>query len=181
MMNAVLKPSYLTVSDFLDWENEQGTKHELIDGEMIAMTGGTVAHASLIMAIGARLFNHLQGTPHRAFTSDLKVQAAEDIFYPDVVVTCAQQENQDLLCKEPKLIIEVLSNSTSYKDRHKKRLAYQQIESLEEYVLVSQEAKYIEIYRRMDDWQISIYTHGTVELRSVKFLLPMDELYADID
>ena len=74
-MNAVLKPSYLTVSDFLDWENEQGTKHELIDGEMIAMTGGTVAHASLIMAIGARLFNHLQGTPCRAFTSDLKVQA----------------------------------------------------------------------------------------------------------
>jgi Uma2 family endonuclease len=180
MMNTVLKPSYLTVSDFLDWENEQGAKHELIDGEIIAMTGGTFAHARLIARLVTKLSNHLDNTPCVALASDFKVQAAEDIFYPDIVVTCAQQENQDLLCKEPKLIIEVLSNSTSYKDRHKKRLAYQHVESLEEYVLIAQEAKHIEIYRRMDGWQVSIHTQGIVELHSVEFLLPMDELYADI-
>jgi Uma2 family endonuclease len=97
-----------------------------------------------------------------------------------VVVTCARQENQDLLCKEPKLIVEVLSNSTSRKDRHIKRLAYQQIDSLEEYVLVSQEVKHVEVYRRADDWRASIHTDGAVELRSVDFLLSLDELYADL-
>jgi Uma2 family endonuclease len=179
-MNAMLKPSYLTVADFLEWENEQGARHELLEGDIVAMTGGTVAHAGLTMAMGARLFNHLQGAPCRVFTSDLKVQAAENVFYPDVVVSCAEQENQDVLCKEPKLIIEVLSNSTSYRDRHKKRLAYQQIESLEEYVLIAQEVKHVEIYRRAEDWRVSIYTEGLIELRSVELTLALDDLYAGI-
>jgi Uma2 family endonuclease len=170
----------LSVTEFLEWENQQETRHELIDGEVVAMTGGTVAHAALIMQMGATLLNHLKGTPCRVFTSDLKVQAAENIFYPDVVVSCAQQDNNDVLCNNPKLIIEILSNSTSNKDRHKKRLAYQQITSLEEYVLVAQEAKCIEIYRRADNWRVSIHTRGTVELRSVEFMLSIDDLYEGI-
>jgi Uma2 family endonuclease len=179
-MNAVVKPKYFSVSEFLEWENQQDTRHELLEGEIVAMTGGTVAHASLILQLGAALLNHLRGTPCRVFTSDLKVQAAKNIFYPDVVVSCESQDNNGVLCNNPKLIIEVLSNSTTNKDRHKKRLAYQQIDSLEEYVLVSQEAKYIEIYRREDGWRVSIHTDGVVELRSVEFSLSIDELYAGI-
>jgi Uma2 family endonuclease len=98
-----------------------------------------------------------------------------------VVVSCDRQENDGVLCHNPKLIIEVLSNSTSRKDRFKKRLAYQQIESLEEYVLVSQEIRHVEIYRRAEDWQAFIHISGTVELRSVDFSLDIDELYASID
>jgi Uma2 family endonuclease len=179
-MNAVLKPKPLSISEFLEWENQQETRHELLNGEIIAMTGGTVAHAGLIVSIAARLFNHLQGIPCRVFTSDLKVQAAENIFYPDVVVSCDSQDNNGVLCSNPKLIIEVLSNSTTHKDRYKKRLAYQQIDSLEEYVLVSQEAKYIEVYRRADDSRVAVHTAGVVELRSVGFPLSIDELYAGI-
>lgn len=179
-VNAIVKPKYLSVFEFLEWENQQETRHELIDGEVVAMTGGTVAHAGLIVSMSARLFNHLQGTPCRVFTSDLKVQAAKNIFYPDVVVSCDQQDNNNVLCNNPKLVIEILSNSTSTKDRHKKRLAYQQIESLEEYVLIAQEAKCIEIFRRAEDWRVSIYTHGMVELRSVEFMLPIDGLYEGI-
>jgi Uma2 family endonuclease len=179
-MNAVVKPQDLTVPEFLEWENRQDTRHELLDGQIVAMTGGTIAHAGLIVSIAARLFNHLQGTPCRVFASDLKVQAAKDVFYPDVVVSCDPQDNTEVLCNNPKLIIEVLSNSTSRKDRHIKRLAYQQIDSLEEYVLVSQEVKHVEVYRRADDWRASIHTDGAVELRSVDFLLSLDELYADL-
>lgn len=179
-VNAIVKPKYLSVAEFLEWENRQETRHELIDGEIVAMTGGTVAHAGLIVSMSARLFNHLQGTPCRVFTSDLKVRAAENIFYPDVVVSCDQQENNDVLCNNPKLIIEILSNSTSTKDRHKKRLAYQQIESLEEYMLIAQEAKCIEIFRRAENWQVSIHTHGMVELHSVEFALSIDDLYEGI-
>lgn len=179
-MNAVVKPKYLGIPEFLEWESQQETRHELLDGEIVAMTGGTFAHARLITRLVTKLSNHLDKTPCVVLSSDFKVQAAEDFFYPDVVVTCTQQENQDLLCRAPKLIIEVLSNSTADKDRHEKRLAYQHIESLEEYVLVAQEVKCVEIYRRADDWQVSIHTHGVVELRSVDYLLPIDELYAGI-
>lgn len=183
-MNVVIKPQYsndLSVAEFIEWENQQDTRHEFQDGEIIAMTGGTVAHAGLIVAISARLFNHLQGTHCRVFTSDLKVQALNNVFYPDVVVSCESQENDGVLCQNPKLIIEVLSSSTSRKDRYKKRLAYQEIASLEEYILVSQEAKHIETFRREDGWQASIYIGGMVELRSVNFSLAIDEIYASID
>ena len=171
----------LELAEFIEWENQQETRHELLNGEMIAMTGGTVAHAGLIMALAARLFNHLQGTPCRVFTSDLKVQAAQNLFYPDIVVSCERQENDGMLCRNPKLIIEVLSSSTSRKDRHQKRLAYQDIASLEEYILVSQEAKHIDVYRRTDQWQPATYIGGVIELRSVHLVLLIDEIYADLD
>lgn len=180
----VAKPRYSEdrrVAEFIEWENQQDTRHELLDGEIIAMTGGTVAHAGLIVVLAARLFNHLQGTPCRVFASDLKVRAADNVFYPDVVVSCASQENDGVLCQKPKLIIEVLSSSTFRKDRHNKRLAYQEIESLEEYVLVSQEAKHVEVYRRADGWRASVHIGGTVELRSVNLALAIDELYSSLD
>lgn len=59
---------------------------------------------------------------------------------------------KEVLCKEPKLIIEVLSNSTATHDRTKKRLAYQQIESLEEYLLIAQEVQHVTLYRRAEGW-----------------------------
>ena len=180
----MIKPHYannLSIAEFIEWENQQDIRHELLDGQIIAMTGGTVAHAGLIVGLAARLFNHLQGTPCRVFASDLKVQAAHNVFYPDVVVSCASQENDGVLCQNPKLIIEVLSSSTFRKDRHNKRLAYQQIESLEEYVLVSQEARHVEVYRRADGWQASIHIGGVMEFRSVDFALALDEIYAGMD
>ncbi len=183
-MSALAKSLYtndLTVEEFIEWENRQDAKHELLNGQIIAMTGGTVAHATLILQLGAALLNHLKGTPCRVFTSDLKVEAIKNVFYPDVVVSCDPQENDGVFCCNPKLIIEVLSNSTSRKDRFKKRLAYQQIDSLEEYMLVAQEIRHIEIYRRTEGWQARIHTGGEVELHSVGFSLDIEALYASID
>lgn len=183
-MNRVIKSSSsndASVAEFIEWENQQDSRHELLDGEIIAMTGGTVAHAGLIVSLAAQLFSHLQGTPCRVFTSDLKVQAANNVFYPDVVVSCAAQENDGVLCQQPKLIIEVLSSLTFRKDRYNKRLAYQKIPSLEEYVLVSQEVRHVEVYRREDGWQAAVYIGGSVELRSVNLALAIDDIYANLD
>ena len=80
-MNAVVKPSYLTISEFLEWENQQDTRHELLDGQIVAMTGGT-AHAGLIVSIAARLFRGCLKTKYLiymtvdlAFTQFLAIQA----------------------------------------------------------------------------------------------------------
>jgi Uma2 family endonuclease len=183
-MSALANPRYsrsLSVEEFIEWESQQDTKHELLNGQIIAMTGGTFAHGRLIARLVTRLSNELDKTPCAVLSSDFKVQAVNEVFYPDVLVTCARQENEDLLCKEPKLIVEVLSNSTARKDRFKKRPAYQQIDSLEEYMLVSQEIQHVEIYRREENWQASIHTSGRAELRSVDFSLDIDDLYASIE
>jgi Uma2 family endonuclease len=168
-----------TVVDFLDWENQQQTRHEWMDGRMVAMTGGTIRHVKLMARLVTALSIHLKGTPCLVLASDAKVQAALNVFYPDVVVSCAEQDDQDVVCKAPKLIIEVLSNSTATHDRTKKRLAYQQIESLEEYLLVAQEVQHITIYRRAEHWQPLEVISGTLDVRSVGWTLDLAELYQD--
>ncbi len=176
-MNAVLKPSYLSIADFLEWENQQETRNELLEGEIVAMTGGTIRHGKLIARLVTALSIHLKGTPCLVLASDAKVQAALNVFYPDVVVSCAEQDDQDVLCKEPKLIIEVLSSSTATNDRTKKRLAYQQIESLEEYLLVVQEVQHVTPYRRAEHWQPLDVISGTLKVNSVGWTLDLAELY----
>ena len=61
-MSAIVKPRPLCPAEFLEWENRQEARHELLDGEIVAMTGGTVAHATLIPHLGSALFGHLHGT-----------------------------------------------------------------------------------------------------------------------
>ena len=166
-----------SVADFIDWENQQQTRHEWIDGRIVAMTGGTIRHVKLIARLVRRLGNHLDGTPCVVLASDAKVQAALNVFYPDVVVSCVEQDDQDVLCKDPKLIIEVLSNSTATNDRIRKRLAYQHIESLEEYLLVAQEVQHITIYRRAEHWQPQDVISGALDVQSVGWTLNLAEIY----
>ncbi len=178
-MNETTEPlkAISTVVEFLDWENPQDTRHEWMDGRIVAMTGGTIRHVKLIARLVRSLGNHLDGTPCLVLASDAKVQAALNVFYPDVVVSCAEQDDQDVLCKDPKLIIEVLSSSTATNDRTKKRLAYQQIESLEEYLLVAQEVQHVTLYRRAENWQSLDVISGTLDVQSVGWTLDLAELY----
>lgn len=179
-MNETAEPlkAISTLVEFMEWENQQQSRHEWMDGRIVAMTGGTIRHVKLIARLVTALSIHLKGTPPcLVLASDAKVQAAQNVFYPDVVVSCAEQDDQDVLCKEPKLIIEVLSNSTATHDRTKKRLAYQQIESLEEYLLVAQEVQHVTIYRRAEGWQPLDVINGTLEIRSVGWTLDLAELY----
>ena len=84
-----------------------------------------------------------------------------------------------MVCKDPKLIIEVLSNSTASQDRTQKRLAYQQIESLEEYVLVAQDVQHVTLFRRAEGWRQIVVIEGALELRSVGWIGELDDLYRD--
>ena len=178
-MNETAAPQKIisTAVEFLDWENQQQSRHEWMDGRIVAMTGGTIRHVKLIARLVRHLGNHLDGTPCLVLASDAKVQAALNVFYPDVVVSCAEQDDQEVLCKEPKLIIEVLSSSTATHDRTKKRLAYQQIESLEEYLLIAQEVQHVTLYRRAEGWQPLDVISGTLNVQSVGWMLDLAELY----
>ena len=150
-------------AEYLELEERSETKHEFLRGEIFAMAGGTPDHAALQMAVGAALVRALEGKPCRVFSSDLRVrvEATDFACYPDVTVVCGKLETSGVdknAAVNPKLIVEVLSESTEDYDRGSKAAHYRRIASLDEYVFVSQREPYIEVWRRNERrrWELAV-------------------------
>lgn len=142
-------PKLWTVDDFLAWESQQEERYEFVDGILRAMTGGSLDHAAIIRNIVSGLHTRLRGGPCRAYASEVKVKAAENAMYPDVLVHCGPVDPQATQVTDPVVVVEVLSKSTSDYDRGRKWLAYQTIPELTHFLLVSQDECRIDVYRRM--------------------------------
>jgi Uma2 family endonuclease len=165
----------------LENDNNSGSRHEYVNGLIYAMTGASRDHNRVTRRLMARLDQHLQGTPCEPFQSDMKVkiQRGDDIrfYYPDVQVSCAEEIDR-YYNEHPCLIAEVLSDSTQRIDRTEKRLAYQMIERLQEYVLLSQDSPYLEIYRRRTEWQRESFAGNEgITLESVGLTFEVEKLY----
>lgn len=174
----------ISVHDYLEGELVSEIKYEYVNGEVFAMAGAKRAHNVVNMNLLALLYNHLRGTPCHVFSSDMKVgilTASEDCFYyPDVQVSC-EKEGHDLYNNAPKLIIEVLSESTERKDRSEKFHYYRKLASLEEYVLVAQDCQRVEIYRRCTGWDLALFGEGdNFRFDSVDLSLSIADVYQDI-
>lgn len=144
-----------TFRDYLDLEATANVKHEFFNGEIYAMAGGTPQHAVLTMAIGAALISQLRGGPCRVFSSDLRVRvlATGLVTYPDVTVVCGElltDPASALIAVNPKILIEVLSDSTASYDRGEKLEQYKQIESLQVVLLFSQTSRRVELHERSE-------------------------------
>lgn len=174
-----------TVADYLDVEEmSPAVKHEFVDGEIFAMAGGTVEHSALATTVSGLLFAHLRGGPCRAHSSDLRlrIREANVSTYADAVVLCDPVErdpDSPTHVTNPRVVVEVLSPSTEDYDRSEKRLYYQMLPSLQEYVLVAQDKRCVEVWRREEGgWAHDVFHAGTrVELESIRFILDVDELY----
>ena len=126
--------NFLSIQEYLQLEKTSDIRHEYIDGEVFAMAGASEEHNLITVTnVIALLRPHLRGTPCRTFASDMKVKVkvekADIFYYPDVLVTCDTNDNERYFKTSPKLIVEVLSNSTKTIDKREKRLNYQNIES----------------------------------------------------
>jgi Uma2 family endonuclease len=175
-----------TPKEYFVWEAQQLEKHELIDGRVYAMTGGTQNHSAIKLSIGSLIRSHLRGNPCRVFNSDLKVNIlhTSNYTYPDLSVTCDNRDGENALyITHPCLIVEVLSNSTEAYDRGKKFEKYRRNPSLVDYVLVSSEEVAIDIYHQKDtgEWVILSYRSGDlVELKSIDLSIPIEQIYEEI-
>lgn len=138
----------MSLDEFLEWERLQEERYELVDGLVRAMAGGTADHNTIVLNVAAGLRAATRASGWRVFAADMKVIVAGAVMYPDVVVTCTPLEPKSDRVHEPVLIVEVLSRSTHEIDRGRKWLAYQQLDSLRQYVLISQDQARIDIYRR---------------------------------
>ncbi len=172
----------MTADEYLALEEHSQIRHEFVHGELFAMTGGTFAHNDIIGNLYTALRTHLQGTACRVNFTDIKVQSGPDFYYPDVVVSCEKREPHDKICREPVLLIEVLSDSTTKYDQTEKKEAYLSIESLKEYVTVSQDSRFVTVYRReQSEWKTHRFLEeDAVMLTAVDLTLPVREIYAEV-
>ena len=162
-------------------DNPGGIRHEYVNGLIYAMAGVSRNHNRITRRLTTLLDLHLQGTSCEPFQSDMKVkvQYGDDVrfYYPDVQVTCTEESDR-YYNEHPCLIVEVLSDATKRYDRTEKRLAYQTLESLQEFVMLSQDVPYLELYRRRTDWQRECYSgEQSVVLESVELTLVVEALY----
>jgi Uma2 family endonuclease len=175
-----------SLSDYLAWEEIQPERHEFYRGEVFAMVGVRRAHAEISGNLFAALKSHLKGAPCRVYTESVKVQVAHDtIFYPDVFVTCDPADLQtDRIFHNPKLIVEVLSESTEGYNRGLKFTAYRQLASLQEYLLIDPDSRRVEVYRRneRDVFELHDQTgRSALELTCVGLTLAMVDLFDGVD
>lgn len=186
-MGLAAEKSIFTASNFLIWDESQTIRHEYFQGEVFAMAGGSDNHATVALNVATAVRPHLKGTPCRVFMQDVKlhVEKANSYFYPDVFVTCSERDAQQRKIKsEAKLIVEVLSPSTTAFDRGYKFEAYRSLLSLQEYVLIDPEAQTAEVYRRSsnEEWILRAFAAGqAVVLQSVDLTMSAADLFADVE
>ena len=183
MPQRITTPAALSPLELRALEEETDTRHELINGVAYAMSGGSPRHAriktNLLLAVGTRL----AGSDCRAADSDQKVRvpATGGGFYADLTVICGAyifDTDDDYAVVNPTTLFEVLSASTQDHDRGTKFQHYRRLESLREYVLVSQDEARVEVRRRVEGgWFVFEITEGEVQLQSLAISIPLDELY----
>ncbi|HEU5380601.1 MAG TPA: Uma2 family endonuclease [Ktedonobacteraceae bacterium] len=168
-------------------------KYEYIAGMAYMMSGGSVAHDRITRNLSAALDTRLSG-PCTAFGVDVQVlvgtrkNGKKHYMYPDATVSYNPGDSrpENTLIEAPKVVIEVLSPGTEMRDRGVKFKAYQQCPTIQEVVLVSQFAQYVEIWQRdqqnIEVWHYRHYSPGeTVELASIGVHVKIEELYRGLD
>ncbi|HBL14787.1 MAG TPA: hypothetical protein DD379_26035 [Cyanobacteria bacterium UBA11162] len=184
----------ITPVEYLEWEEQQPIKYEYIDGEVFAMTGGTLPHNSIAVNLTSALKNHLRGKGCKVFMADAKVGISQNgpFHYPDVMVSCDPGDQRALkVIYHPYLLVEVLSPGTEAFDRGKKFKHYRQIDILKEYVLIDADKMNVECYQLNEKgkWELTTYSledttlKGTkleIYLTRVDFHCPISLVYEDV-
>lgn len=175
-----------SIADYLAWEEQQAERHEFYRGEVFALVGARRVHGRVGLNLALALTAHLKGSGCQVFVESMKVQVAHDtVFYPDVFVTCDPADLQtDRIFHSPKLVVEVLSESTEAYNRGLKFAAYRQLPSLLEYLLIDPDRRRVEAYRRNERQVFELHDQtGLTELHlgCVDLRMPMADLFDGVD
>ncbi|PTQ91378.1 Uma2 family endonuclease [Agitococcus lubricus] len=168
---------------YLELEKQTDIRHEYIDGYVYAMVGGSFNHGRITQNLARKIGNYLEGKPCEVFAESTKVKmpmpyGRSNYVYPDVVVDCSVNKAEDNTLTTPVIVVEVLSKSTHYRDKVTKRHLYQQIETLQEYVLVEQDVVEVIIRRRRSNWISEEFFLGdSVTFESINLTLTVADIY----
>lgn len=181
-MSAYPQDAWITEEEYLQGELLSEIKHEYLDGQVYAMAGASRNHERIAGNVYRKIGNYLEGKPCEPFGSDMKVKAGKNFFYPDVMVVCQETSSNEYYSQSPTLIVEVLSKSSRRMDETTKRLAYFNIPSLKEYILIEQDFVDVESCRRSNGWVSEHFFLGDhAYFESIDLTLPVEEIYARVE
>ncbi|MGD1700117.1 Uma2 family endonuclease [Dapis sp. BLCC M229] len=176
----------ISPEEYLAGEEVSSVKHEYINGQVYAIAGASDAHVTISLNLASALRSYLRDSGCRVYMSDMKahIETTNTFYYPDVMVTCDARDKALVNHKKyPCLIVEVLSESTEAFDRGDKFANYQELPTLQEYVLINQKRQRLECFRRNTEglWVLHTYTQGSeIHLASINFRTSIDNLYEDV-
>ncbi len=176
-----------TPGEYLRTEENSAIRHEYVGGCIHTMAGNSLRHNRIAGNLAAKLLGHLRGKPCQVSIADVKlhVAKADAYYYPDVMVNCGGDlADATQAVSDATLVVEVLSPSTELTDRREKFNAYRRLPSLQEYVLIAQEYRQIEVLRRQGDvgWLCLTYeVSGPFELASVGLECALEDVYEGTD
>lgn len=183
---SALPATQVSYAEYLAFERTAETKHEYVNGQILAMAGGSIEHGRLAMRLGALLLNAVAGRRCEVFSSDVRVriEATGRSTYPDLSVVCGRvitsPDDPDAITN-PSVLVEVLSPTTEASDRGDKWAHYRRLPNLMAYMLVSQSERRIEMYRREGShWIFEDAVPGqSIRVGGIDVQISVDELYAD--
>jgi Uma2 family endonuclease len=185
-VRAVDPPPYMSVEEYVEFEESSPMRHEYVNGAVYAMSGASLAHNRIVSRLHVALEKRLRGGPCETFTQHLKLKLTPDsdtfFYYPDLMVSCDRAGWYDKWIVNPRLVVEVLSSSTKQIDRREKALTYRRVETIEEYAIVAQHTRQVTIHRRADYWvpQMESGPEAVAEFRCVGACIPLAEIYDNI-
>jgi Uma2 family endonuclease len=188
-MGAVPK-IYLTPAEYLTFERQSDVKHEYFGGELFAMAGASRQHARISVNVTALLVGQLKGQRCEVFNSDMRVKVSPTglCTYPDASVVCGRPRFEDKeldILLNPTVIVEILSKSTEAYDRGEKFAQYRTLDTLTDYLLVSQDRPLVERFTRQPDG-VWLFTESAgldamMAIASIQCQLPLAEVYDRVE
>lgn len=192
MSTLPLEQRRYTIAEYLALEEKAEYKSEFHDGEILAMSGGTYSSSRIMHNLNGVLFARLRGHRCHALESNMRIRIGRqlDYVYSDASIVCGPPEfdpddRKKTTILNPTVVFEVLSESTESYDRGRKFALYRNVESMQEYVLISQSEPLIETFRRHADgnWQITAWRglEAFAPLASVGIELPLRDVYDGVE
>ena len=197
MLHHLTETTFITEEEYLAGEALADEKHEYLNGFVYPlhgtattnMAGATDAHVKISLNVAAAVKSLLRGTGCSTYMADMrgKINAKDKAwFYPDVMVTCDQDDRKRKTMKQsPIFIVEVLSQSTRDYDRGDKFAVYRTLPTLREYVLIDSSAYSVEVFRLNEHrrWELFSFedADSRIEFSSIGFHSTLADIYEDVD
>lgn len=179
---------FWTVEAYLELDDASEIRYEYLDGEIYAMSGGTPRHSKITHNINGIFFNQLEDGLCGGFESNLRVSVSETQYvYPDFTVVCGEaifSEGKDRALLNPTMLVEIVSESSKQRDYIEKLHLYQNIASLEIYLIVEQESPYVTVYsRRSEGWLMRSFLglDAILSLEQINATMKLKDLYRRVD
>jgi Uma2 family endonuclease len=175
----------LTEEEYLELEEQSEERHEYVDGTLRLMAGTTDEHNEIVLNIATKLLalGRIKGCRVRAENLKCRLPRGSKrrYYYPDIIIACGPKGDNKII-ENPCVVMEVLSDSTEHIDKGEKLETYQRIESLEQYILVDQTRRKLEIYSRDEQgWRYEMLEDGEFKVACLEATLTLEEVYAGLE